>query len=79
MEEEAVEEEAVEEEEAEVEAVEEDLPPHSHHNSRNNNKMLRQPQTSKQWENSLIPSTAIVQKQRTLLKKSRDTSVSTKM
>ena len=75
---EAVEAEAVEAEAVEVEAVEEDHPPHNHHNSHSNNRMLSQQQTSKLWENSPIPSMATVQKQKISLKKSKDTSVSTR-
>ena len=42
-----------------VEAVEEDLLPHNHHSSRNNNKMLHQPQMSKRWESFPILLTEI--------------------
>ena len=65
--------EVVEEEVVEEEAEEEDLPPHSHHNSRNNSKMLPQPQMSKRWESSQTHSMATEQKQKTSLKKLKDT------
>ena len=59
--------------EAEVEAVEEDLP--HHHSTLNSNRMLHQLEMLKQWENSLTHLTVTVQKQKTSLKKSKDTSV----
>ena len=63
-----------------VEAVEaEGLPHHNHHSNHSNNRMLHQQQMSKQWESFPTRSMAIEQKQRTSSKKSRDTSVSTKM
>ena len=60
-------------EEAEVEAVEEDLP--HHHSTLNSNRMLHQLEMLKQWENSQTHLTVTAQKQKTSLKKSKDTSV----
>ena len=78
VEEEVVMEEVVEEEAVEVEEVE-DLPHHSHHNNHSNNRMWRQPQMSKQWENSQIRLMVIELKRKTSLKKSKDTFALTRM
>ena len=69
VEEEAVEEEAVEEEEAE------DHQPLNRHNNHSSNRMLHQPQMSKQWESSQTHSMVIEPKLKTSSKKSKDTSV----
>ena len=78
--EEAVEavEEAVEAVEEAVEVVEEVEDHHNNNNNHNNSRMFRPHQASEQWENSQKYLMEIEPRQKTLLKKSKDTFVLTK-
>ena len=79
-EEEAVEVEAVEEEVAEEEVVEEEVVEDRQFHSRpNHNRMFCQPQMLRQWESFLTRLMETKRRQKISSKKSKDTSILTKM